>query len=85
MNRIDWVRKLTSRKWWASFINFIVQTMYAMNFAQSTVERVVAMVSAAAGFIAYTIAEGFADASHAAEPQQPEQPDDIEAIGFIKE
>lgn len=79
--KIDWVKKLTSRKWWASVINFIIQTMYAMNFAESSIERAVAMISAAAGFIAYTIAEGFADAAHAG--QIPA--DDTEAIGFIKE
>lgn len=62
--KIDWVRKLTSRKWWASMINFVMQLMYAFNFAESTVERVVAMIAAASGLIAYTIAEGMTDAAH---------------------
>ena len=62
--KIDWARKLTSRKWWASMINFVMQLMYAFNFAESTVERVVAIIVAGAGLIAYTIAEGMTDAAH---------------------
>ena len=64
-NKIDWKRKLTSRKWWNALINCIVQIMYMASFSETAVERVVAMLAATAGFIAATIAEGLVDAAHA--------------------
>ena len=63
--KIDWIKKFTSRKWWASLINFVTQIMYAFGAAETAIERVVALIAAAAGLIAYTIAEGMTDAAHA--------------------
>lgn len=65
MNTINWKRKLTSRKWWNALINCVVQIMYMASFSETVIERVVAMLAAAAGFIAATIAEGLVDAAHA--------------------
>lgn len=62
--KIDWRVKLTSRKWWAAIINVVMQISYISNVSETTIERVVALIAAAAGLIAYTIAEGFTDAAH---------------------
>lgn len=70
---IDWKRKLTSRKWWSGLINVVVQTMYLTNFAQTTIERVAAIMASAAGLIAATIAEGFVDAARVNTQQYEEE------------
>lgn len=63
--KIDWREKLMSRKWWASIINLVIQVAYISNVSETVIERIVAILAAAAGLIAYTIAEGFIDAAHA--------------------
>lgn len=65
MGKIEWRSKLTSRKWWAAIINLVTQVAYISNVSDTVIERIVALIAAAAGLIAYTIAEGFIDAAHA--------------------
>ena len=60
--KIDWKRKLTSRK--VAVIGFITAIMVALNIDKMTVEQVTAIVSAMATLIAYIIGEGLTDAAH---------------------
>lgn len=62
--KIDWRRKLTSRKFWVAVIGFITAIMVALNIDKMTVEQVTAIVSAMATLIAYIIGEGLTDAAH---------------------
>ena len=62
--KIDWKRKLTSRKFWVAAIGFITAIMVALNIEQMTIEQVTAIVSAMATLIAYIIGEGLTDAAH---------------------
>ena len=64
MNKIDWRRKLTSRKFWVAVIGFVPAIMVALNIEQMTIEQVTAIVSAMATLIAYIIGEGLTDAAH---------------------
>ena len=64
MNKIDWRRKLTSRKFWVAVIGFVTAIMVALNIEQMTIEQVTAIVSAMATLIAYIIGEGLTDAAH---------------------
>lgn len=64
MDKIDWKRKLTSRKFWVAVIGFITAILVALHINQMTVEQVTAIVSAMATLIAYIIGEGMTDAAH---------------------
>ena len=64
MDKIDWKRKLTSRKFWVAVIGFVTAIMVALNIEQMTIEQVTAIVSAMATLIAYIIGEGLTDAAH---------------------
>lgn len=64
MKKIDWARKLTSRKFWAAVVGFVTQIMLASGASDGTVTQTVAVIMAGATLIAYMIAEGFADSSN---------------------
>ena len=78
--KIDWKRKLTSRKFWAAVIGFVTQLMLASGASEGTVTQTVAVVMAGATLIAYMLAEGFADSGdHTIGGEDPVQ---TIAIGF---
>ena len=62
--KIDWKRKLTSRKFWLAVIGFVTAIMVAFNVKQMTIEQVTAVVSAMATLVAYIIGEGMTDTAH---------------------
>lgn len=64
MDKIDWKRKLTSRKFWVAVVGFITAILVALHIDQMTIEQVTAIVSAMATLIAYIIGEGMTDAAH---------------------
>lgn len=63
--KIDWKRKLTSRKFWLALASFISMLIIALGGAQETATQVSALIMAGATVIAYVIGEGLADAGHA--------------------
>lgn len=65
MNKIDWKRKLTSRKWWISVAAFVAMMIVALGGGEETAQTVTALIMAGASAIAYTIGEGLADMGHA--------------------
>jgi len=75
--KIDWVRKLSSRKFWAAIAEFVTMLIIAMGGAQETATQVAALIMAGAAVVAYIIGEGLADAAGAAAGQQ--KPPDPEA------
>ena len=40
MDKIDWKRKLTSRKFWLAVISFVTSLLYAFNFSNITIEKI---------------------------------------------
>lgn len=70
MKNIDWKRKLTSRKWWISVASFVSMLIIAAGAGEDTSKTVVAVIMAGATAIAYTLGEGFADASHAQDNEE---------------
>lgn len=62
--KINWKRKLTSRKFWVAVIGFVTAVMVALNIDKMTVEQVAAIISAMGTLIAYIIGEGMTDAAH---------------------
>ena len=62
--KIDWAKKLTSRKWWISVAAFAVACLTLFSVDANTVEKIGALILLAADVVGYTIAEGLADAGH---------------------
>lgn len=61
MEKIDWIRKLTSRKFWVAVISFVTLLLIFFNVPQETVTQVAEIIMAGAVVIGYVIGEGLAD------------------------
>ena len=80
MKKIDWARKLTSRKFWAAVVGFVTPLMIAGGAQENTITQVTAIIMGGATLIAYIIGEGLTDAAnvensatHLIETQNDEQ------------
>ena len=65
MKKIDWVRKLTSRKFWLSIASFVAMLMVALGQTEATATQVTSLIMAGATVIGYVIGEGLADSGNA--------------------
>lgn len=65
MKKIDWARKLTSRKFWAAIVGFATPIMTMANVSDSTAVQVTALIMAGGTLIAYILGEGMTDAAAA--------------------
>lgn len=65
MNKIDWKRKLTSRKFWTAIGSFVSMLIIALGGAEQVATQVTALIMAGASVIAYIIGEGLADSGNA--------------------
>ena len=61
--KIDWKRKLTSRKLWLSIASFVSMLLIYFGHAESEAEQVASLIIAGASVIGYVIGEGLADGS----------------------
>ena len=59
--KIDWKRKLTSRKFWMAVANFVSMLIIAFGGSENTGTQIVALVMAGATVIGYIFGEGLAD------------------------
>ena len=73
MNKIDWKRKLTSRKLWAAVCGFVGPMIVAFGGAEETATQITALIMAGAAVVAYIIGEGLTDAAHAGDGETEEQ------------
>ncbi len=64
MDKIDWKRKLTSRKLWLSIASFVAMLIIALNGSEGSAQQVSALIMAGASIIGYVIGEGLADAGN---------------------
>lgn len=71
--KIDWKRKLSSRKFWAAVGGFAAAIMAFLGASETISTQVTAIISAAGVLIAYIMAEGFADAAHADDVDKDKQ------------
>ena len=65
MKKIDWVRKLTSRKMWTAVASFVSMMIVATGGAENTATQVTALIMAGASVVAYIIGEGLTDQANA--------------------
>ena len=61
--KIDWVRKLTSRKFWLSLASFISMMIVACGGSEGKAQQIAALIMAGATVIGYAIGEGLADSA----------------------
>lgn len=73
MKKIDWAKKLTSRKFWAAIIGFVTPLMTMLNVSDSTAVQVTALIMAGGTMIAYIIGEGLTDAAAVNTQKQAEE------------
>ena len=62
MDKIDIVRKLTSRKFWVAVVGLVSGLLLAFKVDANTVENVSGIIMALASVVAYIIGEGLVDA-----------------------
>lgn len=64
MKEINWKRKLTSRKLWASIGSFVSMMIIATGGTENTATQITAIIMAGASVIAYIIGEGLTDSAN---------------------
>lgn len=64
MKKINWVRKLTSRKLWTAAASFVSMMIVATGGTEDTATQVTALIMAGASVVAYIIGEGLTDAGN---------------------
>ncbi len=65
--KIDWKRKLTSRKFWLAVTGFITPLLVAFGISDELACEIAAIVMSGATLIAYIIGEGMADGGKSGE------------------
>lgn len=65
MNKIDIIRKLTSRKFWLAVAAFVSGLMVAFGETAATAETVSGLIMSGASVLGYLLAEGLADSAGA--------------------
>lgn len=77
--KIDWKRKLSSRKLWMAIANFVTLIIVAVGYSQAQADKIAAIIMAGASVVAYIIAEGLADSSNNVEYLYLEEEDNVES------
>ena len=62
--KIDWKRKLTSRKLWVAIAGFVAGLIVAFGGESSTAETVSGCILSGAAVVAYIIGEGLIDSEN---------------------
>lgn len=62
--KIDWVRKLTSRKLWVAVVGLVTSMLLIFGVAESEVSQIAGIIMQAATILGYIIGEGLTDAAN---------------------
>ena len=62
--KIDWKRKLTSRKLWLSIAGFVSGLIIIFGGKQDTTDKVSGSIMAGAAIVGYVLGEGLADSGN---------------------
>lgn len=82
--KINWIKKLTSRKFWMAVASFVSMLIVAFGGSEEVAAQVTALIIAGATVVAYILGEGLADAAGAQAKAASEDADKIK-IGFVAE
>ena len=84
MYNIDWVAKLTSRKFWMAVAGFVGGLIVAFGGRETTSTQVTALIMSGASVIAYILGEGMADAAGATQNMtyiaKEDEPPDVDDL-----
>lgn len=69
--KIDWKRKLTSRKFWLAVIGFVTALLIAFNVDKLTIEQVTAIITAVGVLVAYILGESYVDGKNIGSTETP--------------
>lgn len=83
MTKINWKRKLTSRKLWVSICGFVSLLVVAAGGTESEAAQVSAIIMAGATVVGYVIGEGLADAANSI--PEGELAEAVEALDLDKQ
>ena len=64
MEKINLLRKLTSRKFWVAVVGVVSGLLLAFKVDAETIENIGGIIMAAASAVAYIIGEGLVDANN---------------------
>ena len=62
--KIDWQRKLTSRKLWVSIAGFVAGLIVLGNGSQETADKISGAILSGAAVVGYVLGEGLADGAN---------------------
>ena len=62
--KIDWAKKLTSRKFWIAVVGFVTGLVIVICGREDIANQIGALVLSAASIVSYIIGEGLSDASY---------------------
>ncbi len=62
--KIDWKRKLTSRKLWVAIAGFVAGLIVLGNGTQETADKISGSILSGAAVVGYIIGEGLTDAAN---------------------
>lgn len=68
--KIDWVRKLSSRKFWLCVIGFVTPILQAFGVPSDTVTKVTAIIAGVACLCIYIVSEAYIDARRFTEVEE---------------
>lgn len=68
--KIDWKRKLSSRKFWAAVAGFVVSVMIIFDANATSQERISGSITACGTLVCYMLAESSADKSNKSEGEE---------------
>ena len=61
--KINWIKKLTSRKFWMAVASFVSMLVVAFGGSEAVASQVTALIIAGATVVAYILGEGLTDAA----------------------
>ena len=62
--KIDWKRKLTSRKLWVSVAGFVAGLVLIFGGTQETADKITGAIMSGAAVVGYVLGEGLADGAN---------------------
>ena len=77
--KIDWVRKLTSRKLWMAITGLIVGLLTLNGVDADKTEKIGGLIMMGASVVAYIIGEGLVDAGGIVEEERTEKEPEIKS------
>lgn len=64
--KIDWKKKLTSRKFWIAVVGFVVPLLLSFGVSENVATQISGIIMSGATCIAYILGEGLVDAESSA-------------------